>query len=131
MSMNRLANMFLNKDVDAIYLTTNQKNPYLINLANQTKVRFIGTLGISEDKLKMAFPFGFRKYIDTSHYYPNINQTAFLETYATRALLVTNTDLEEDSGIILIDDDLVTDTEKELEERRAYLEEARSQDSMD
>ena len=42
-----------------------------------------------------------------------------------------NTDLEEDSGIILIDDDLVTDTEKELEERRAYLEEARSQDSMD
>ena len=41
------------------------------------------------------------------------------------------TDPEEDSGIILIDDDLSTDTEKELEERRAYLEEARSQDSMD
>ena len=37
----------------------------------------------------------------------------------------------EDSGIVLIDDDLSTDTEKELEERRAYLEEARSQDSMD
>ena len=42
-----------------------------------------------------------------------------------------NTGLVEDSGIILIDDDLVTDKEKELEERRAYLEEARSQDSMD
>ena len=42
-----------------------------------------------------------------------------------------NTDLEADSGIVLIDDDLVTDKEKELEERRAYLEEARSQDSMD
>ena len=38
---------------------------------------------------------------------------------------------QEDSGIVLIDDDLSTDTEKELEERRAYLEEARSQDSMD
>ena len=38
---------------------------------------------------------------------------------------------QENSGIILIDDDLSTDTEKELEERRAYLEEARSQDSMD
>ena len=38
---------------------------------------------------------------------------------------------QEDSGIILIDDDLSTDTEKELEERKAYLEEARSQDSMD
>tara|TARA_B100001750_G_C14895793_1_gene297359 strand:+ start:45 stop:251 length:207 start_codon:yes stop_codon:yes gene_type:complete len=42
-----------------------------------------------------------------------------------------NTDLGADSGIVLIDDDLVTDKEKELEERRAYLEEARSQDSMD
>jgi len=38
---------------------------------------------------------------------------------------------QEDSGIVLIDDDLSTDAEKELEERRAYLEEARSQDSMD
>ena len=38
---------------------------------------------------------------------------------------------QEDSGIVLIDDDLSTDTEKELEERRAYLEEARSQDSTD
>ena len=37
----------------------------------------------------------------------------------------------DDSGIILIDDDLDVDTEKELEERKAYLEEARSQDSGD
>ena len=35
----------------------------------------------------------------------------------------------EDSGIIVIDDDLEIDTEKVLEERRAYLEEARSQDA--
>ena len=34
-------------------------------------------------------------------------------------------------GIVLIDDDLEVDTEKELEERKAYLEEARSQDSGD
>ena len=37
----------------------------------------------------------------------------------------------DDSGIIVIDDDLEVDTEKELEERKAYLEEARSQDSSD
>ena len=37
----------------------------------------------------------------------------------------------DDSGIIVIDDDLKVDTEKELEERKAYLEEARSQDSGD
>ena len=40
-------------------------------------------------------------------------------------------DSADDSGIILIDDDLEIDTEKELEERKAYLEEARSQDSGD
>ena len=37
----------------------------------------------------------------------------------------------DDSGIIVIDDDLEVDTEKVLEERKAYLEEARSQDSGD
>ena len=37
----------------------------------------------------------------------------------------------DDSGIIVIDDDLEVDTEKELEERKAYLEEARSQDASD
>jgi len=40
-------------------------------------------------------------------------------------------DSTDDSGIVLIDDDLGVDTEKELEERKAYLEEARSQDSSD
>jgi len=38
-------------------------------------------------------------------------------------------DSTDDSGIVLIDDDLEIDTEKVLEERKAYLEEARSQES--
>ena len=37
----------------------------------------------------------------------------------------------EDTGVIVVDDDLTVDKEKELEERRAFLEEARSQDSSD
>ena len=37
----------------------------------------------------------------------------------------------DDTGIVLIDDDLEIDTEKELEERRAYLEEARSQEASE
>ena len=37
----------------------------------------------------------------------------------------------DDSDIIIIDDDLIIDVEKELEERKAYLEEARSQDAND
>ncbi len=34
-----------------------------------------------------------------------------------------------DTGIIIVDDDLTIDRETELEERRAYLEEARSQEA--
>ncbi|MCH8833068.1 MAG: hypothetical protein IIA81_02115 [Thaumarchaeota archaeon] len=36
-----------------------------------------------------------------------------------------------DSGIVIVDDDLEIDKEKEMEERRAYLEEARSQEASD
>ena len=37
----------------------------------------------------------------------------------------------DDSGIVIVDDDLVIDQEKINEERRAYLEEARSQEATD
>jgi len=40
-------------------------------------------------------------------------------------------DLSDDPGIVLIDDDMKIDAEKELEERKAYLEEARSQETSD
>ena len=36
-----------------------------------------------------------------------------------------------DSGIVIVDDDIVIDHEKVNEERRAYLEEARSQEATD
>ena len=36
-----------------------------------------------------------------------------------------------DSGIVIVDDDIVIDQEKINEERRAYLEEARSQEATD
>ena len=42
-----------------------------------------------------------------------------------------STGFVDDPAIIVIDDNLEVDEEKELEERRAYLEEARSQDSGD
>jgi hypothetical protein len=40
-------------------------------------------------------------------------------------------DSTDDSGIVLIDDDLEIDPEKEMEERKAFLEEARSQDTAE
>ena len=38
---------------------------------------------------------------------------------------------DDDTGVVLIDDELEVDEQTELEERKAYLEEARSQDSSD
>ena len=40
-------------------------------------------------------------------------------------------DSTDDLGIVLIDDDLEIDAEKEMEERKAFLEEARSQDTAE
>ena len=38
-------------------------------------------------------------------------------------------DLNTDFGIVIVDDDLTIDKEAELEERKAFLEEARSQEA--
>ena len=40
-------------------------------------------------------------------------------------------DSSEDMGIVIVDDDIEIDQEKVNEERRAYLEEARSQEAFD
>ena len=37
----------------------------------------------------------------------------------------------DDAAIVIVDDNLEIDKEKEIEERRAYLEEARSQEASD
>ena len=50
---------------------------------------------------------------------------------STKKKAKKSADSRDDSGIVLIDDDLEIDTEKELEERKAFLEEARSQDTAD
>jgi len=58
-------------------------------------------------------------------------KTKATKTKKTRKKSKKSVDPVDDSGIVLIDDNLEVDTEKELEERKAYLEEARSQDSGD
>nr|ABZ08346.1 hypothetical protein ALOHA_HF4000APKG2O16ctg9g23 [uncultured marine crenarchaeote HF4000_APKG2O16] len=50
---------------------------------------------------------------------------------STKKRTKKSADLSDDTGIVLIDDDMKIDEEKELEERRAYLEEARSQETSD
>jgi len=59
----------------------------------------------------------------------------FLKMYGNRVSLDEIEDLLNTEGYECVcagtDDDLKIDTEKELEERRAYLEEARSQETSD
>jgi TRAP transporter TAXI family solute receptor len=91
-SMNRLANIFYQKKVDAIYLTTSNKNVYLQNLAKKMSLKFIGTNDIQESILKAYFPCDSIKYINTNNYYTNINTSSFIKTYATRAVIVAHKD---------------------------------------
>ena len=93
-SMNRLANIFFQKKVDAIYLTTSNKNTYLLNLAKKMSLKFIGTSDIDESIMKSYFPTGSVKHINTNNYYTNINTASFIKTYATRAVMICHKDLD-------------------------------------
>ena len=94
-SMNRLANLFFQRKVDAIYLTTSNKNPYLKNLAKKMSLKFIGTNDIDENIIKTYFPCDSMKFINTNYFYTNINTSSFIKTYATRSILVAHKDLDE------------------------------------
>ena len=50
---------------------------------------------------------------------------------SSKKITKKSADSVDDPVIIVIDDNLEVDQEKEMEERKAYLEEARSQDSGD
>jgi len=50
---------------------------------------------------------------------------------SSKKITKKSADSVDDPAIIVIEDNLEVDQEKEMEERKAYLEEARSQDSGD
>jgi len=62
---------------------------------------------------------------------PSTKSTKAKTKRASKSKKSKNSESLEDNGVIVVDDDLTVDKEKELEERRAFLEEARSQDSPD
>jgi TRAP-type uncharacterized transport system substrate-binding protein len=95
-SMNRLANLLLEKKVDAIYLTTSNKNPYLINLAKKMSLKFIGTGEMNTEILKKYFPYAVEKYINTNTFYTNINTSSFIKSFSVRTILIAHKDLPTD-----------------------------------
>jgi len=62
---------------------------------------------------------------------PSIKSTKAKTKRASKSKKSKKSESFEDIGVIVVDDDLTVDKEKEMEERRAFLEEARSQDSSD
>ena len=62
---------------------------------------------------------------------PSIKSTKAKTKRVSKSKKSKKSESFEDIGVIVVDDDLTVDKEKELEERRAFLEEARSQDSSD
>ncbi len=59
------------------------------------------------------------------------SQTKTKKTKAKTKSTKKSTQPLDDAAIVIVDDDLEIDKEKEIEERRAYLEEARSQEASD
>ena len=89
-STNRLMNLLQDGDFDAVYITSTTKNPYLINISKNLHIKVIGTSGISEAIIKTYFPHARKKYINTNSFQDVLQSTKFIDTFAIRAVLVTN-----------------------------------------
>jgi TRAP transporter TAXI family solute receptor len=95
-SINRLMNLFQNQQFDAVYITSTTKNPYLINISKNKNAQVIGTKGISDDVVKTYFPHARKKYINTNSFQDSFESTKFIDTFAIRAILVTNKETDND-----------------------------------
>jgi TRAP-type uncharacterized transport system substrate-binding protein len=98
---------FLNNKLDAFYITTNQKNKALLELSKNIKLRFISPININKkivdtssdnvtaykDLLKKQFKLTVPKTIDLNYFYSSINTASYLNTIASRMLLVCRRDL--------------------------------------
>ena len=88
--MDSLHKMFVNSQVDAIYLTTHHPSKFLKKVSSSIKIRFIFTDGIPQDKLKFHFPFAFKGTVDLRDYNLYPSKEPVKNTYATRIIIVTN-----------------------------------------
>jgi TRAP transporter TAXI family solute receptor len=99
-----------NKTIDAIYITTNQKNKGLLELSQSVKLRFISPLDSSkrlimtssddktafQDLIKKQFRYVFPKTVDLNYFYSNINTTSYINTLSSRIVLIANPRMAKD-----------------------------------
>lgn len=99
---------FLNNKLDAFYITTNQKNKGLLELSRNIKLRFISPIDFNKklidsssvdtstaykDLLKKQFKLTVPKTVDLNYFYSSINTASYLNTIASRMILVCRRDL--------------------------------------
>lgn len=91
-----LQEIFINSNVDAIYLTVEHPSNFLKKLSDMRKIRFIFTEGISKDIFKFHFPFSFKGQVNLSDYdmYPSKNLV--IDSYAIRTIIITNKDTKKE-----------------------------------
>lgn len=86
---NQMLADFETGNLDAIFLTTNQKNKGLLDLAKRIKLRFISPVAnINPDLIKKQFMLSVPYIVDLNSFYNNINTIGYLKTIASRMLLV-------------------------------------------
>lgn len=117
-----LINGIKNEEVDAIFVSSNQKNKYIREFTKDYKVRFISfrnqpkqlstfkeydnyndDVTINNTLVKKYFSSVFKKKINLSYFYNNINFHNHLDTYSTRIILICRNDIEKESINILFD----------------------------
>ena len=98
---------FLDNKLDAFYITTNQKNKGLLELSRNIKLRFISPISYYKkiidtssenpvalkDLIKKQFSLTIPKAIDLNYFYSNINTGSYLNTIASRMILVGRRDI--------------------------------------
>jgi TRAP-type uncharacterized transport system substrate-binding protein len=99
---------FLNNKLDAFYITTNQKNKALLELSRNIKLRFISPIDFNKklidssstdnstaykDLLKKQFKLTIPKTVDLNYFYSSINTASYLNTIASRMILICLRDL--------------------------------------
>jgi len=91
--INVLIGLFINNQIDGIFLVTTTKNIYLINLCKIMLVKFIPIVMDKKIIQPVIYPL-FSKTINTSDYYISIHNSEKIPTFAVRSILLTRDDID-------------------------------------
>jgi hypothetical protein len=116
-SMRDLIYAFDREDEDMIFMTTTNKNPFLINFLKTNFINIIGTNGIKDFLIKAKFPHIFKENLDVGKYnriveenYDNLSYNSsenlgkkkVIKSFSTRLILVAKSTLPDEYVLKLL-----------------------------